>query len=81
MKFTDDYGDLEVGDLIYIKGKRGKSWVKYKTCVKRFVNKKYIVAGYLETIGCYDDPTMQTEMIFPIPQYTYRWKKALENYD
>ena len=81
MKFTDDYGDLEVGDLIYIKGKRGKSWVKYKTRVKRFVNKKYIVAGYLETIGCYDDPTRETESIFPIPQYKYRWKKSVRNYD
>ena len=53
MKFTDDYGDLEIGDLIYIKGKRGKSWVKYKTRVKRFVNKKYIVPDYLEIIGSY----------------------------
>ena len=47
MKFTEDYGDLKIGDLIYIKGKCGKSWVKYKTRVKRFVNKKYIVPGYL----------------------------------
>jgi hypothetical protein len=76
MKFTDDYGDLEVGDLIYIKGKRGNSWVKYKTRVKRFVNKKYIVAGYLETIGCYDDPQKETDIIFPRPHYTYRWRKA-----
>jgi hypothetical protein len=81
MKFTDDYGDLEIDDIIYIKGKCGKSWIKYKTRVKRFVNKKYIVTGYLETIGCYDDPRKETEIIFPPPHYTYRWKKGLENYD
>jgi hypothetical protein len=74
MKFTDDYGDLEIGDLIYIKGKRGKSWVKYKTRVKRFVNKKYIVHDYLETIGSYVEP-QRLESIFPPRQYTYRWKK------
>jgi len=79
MKFTDDYGDLEIGDLIYIKGKRGKSWIKYKTRVKRFVNRKYIVPDYLETVGCYDDPTIH-EVIFPTPHYTYRWKK-IEYYD
>jgi hypothetical protein len=75
MKFTDDYGDLEVGDLIYIKGKRGKSWVKYKTRVKRFVNKKYIVPGYLELIGSYNDPKV-LDVIFPPRRYTYRWKKV-----
>ena len=80
MKFTDDYGDLKIGDIIYIKGKRGNSWVKYKTRVKRFVNRKYIVPDFLETIGCYDDP-ISNEVIFPKPHYTYRWKKALENYD
>ena len=74
MKFTDDYGDLEIGDLIYIKGKRGKSWVKYKTRVKRFVNRKYIIAGYLEMMGCYDHPQIE-DNIFPRPHYTYRWKK------
>lgn len=77
MKFTDDYGDLEIGDLIYIKGKRGKSWVKYKTRVKRFVNKKYIVADYLETIGCHDEPS-SNEVIFPTPHYRYRWRKTRE---
>jgi len=80
MKFTDDYGDLEVGDLIYIKGKCGNSWVTYKTHVKRFVNKKYIVAGYLEMVGCYDEPR-STENIFPKPHYTYRWRKSDRNYD
>lgn len=74
MKFTDDYGDLKIGDLIYIKGKRGKSWVKYKTRVKRFVNKKYIVPDYLETIGSYAEP-QRLDVIFPPRQYTYRWKK------
>jgi hypothetical protein len=80
MKFTDDYGDLKIGDIIYIKGKCGKSWVKYKGQVKRFVNKKYIVPMYLKTIGCYDEPR-SNEVIFPTPYYTYRWKKAVENYD
>lgn len=79
MKFTDDYGDLEIGDIIYIKGKCGKSWVKYKTRVKRFVNKKYIVADYLKTIGCHDEPR-NNDVIFPTPHYTYRWKKV-ENYE
>lgn len=48
----------------------GKSWVKYKTRV----NKKYIIPGYLETIGTYDDPQVK-EVIFPPRRYTYRWKK------
>ena len=74
MKFTDDYGDLKIGDLIYIKGKCGKSWVKYKTRVKRFVNKKYIVPSYLETIDSYHEP--RKDVIFPTPHYTYRWRKA-----
>ena len=74
MKFTDDYGDLKIGDLIYIKCKRGNSCVKYKTRVKRFVNKKYIIPGYLETIGSYDEPSTR-EVRFPPRQYTYRWKK------
>lgn len=36
MKFSDDYGDLKIGDMIFIKGKCGKSWVKYKCRVKKF---------------------------------------------
>ena len=62
-----------------VTGKCGKSWVKYKTRVKRFVNKKYIVPGYLETMGSYDDPKVKTVQ-FPPRQYTYRWKK-IENDD
>lgn len=74
MKFTDDYGDLKIGDTIYIKGKRGNSWVKYKGQVKHFVNKKYIAPMFLETIDSYHEP--RKDVIFPTPQYKYRWRKA-----
>jgi len=73
MKFSDDYGDLKIGDMIFIKGKCGKSWVKYKCKVKKFVNQKYIVPSYLETIDYFSEPNK--ELIFPTPHYTYRWKK------
>jgi hypothetical protein len=78
MKFTDDYGDLKVGDIIYIKGKCGKSWVKYTAHVKRFVNRKYIVPMYMKTIDSYYEP--DREVIYPPKNYTYRWRKV-ENYD